>query len=146
MGFYVRAVCEILVKNLWRSGFRDLLATDTQLLTRETRYMRSTCWNLKSPWHARFREWLVTQAKSRVTCETHFLLFFECDFSHSLPTLYIPSLPTKCKKEYLQETFEKETLAKHLRVRDCFTHNPLHHFSKISIYSHLSIYISLRGS
>ena len=25
----------------------------------------------------------------------------------------------KKKKEYLQETFERETLAKHLRVRDC---------------------------
>ena len=56
-------------------------------------------------WPAKFTVWLL----------------FEFDFSHSLLTLYKPSLPMKCKKkkEYLQETFERETLAKHLRVRDC---------------------------
>jgi len=48
-------------------------------------------------------------------------LLFECDFSHSLPTLYKPSLPMICKKkEYLfKKLLREKTLTKHLRVRDC---------------------------
>ena len=140
MGFYVRAMCESLVKNLWRSGFPDL----------PCHY-----WPAKwATWKAHAGIWrvidkldFVSDSWLRPSCEWPVkptaCCFLECDFSHSLPTLYKPSLPMKCKKKkeyFLKKLLRGETLAKHLRVRDCFTHNPLHHFSKVSIYT------SLRGS
>ena len=69
-------------------------------------------------------------------------LFFSVSFLISLQTLYKPSLPTKCKKnkEYSQETFERKNPSQTLESYRLFTHNPLHYFSRVSIYSYLSIY------
>ena len=76
VGFYVRVMCESLVKNLWRSGFHNRLTTASQLLTRETSQVWNTWWNLKSPWQAGFRKWLSTWAKLRMTREIHCLIAF----------------------------------------------------------------------
>ena len=69
--------------------------------------------------------------------------FFSVSFLISLQTLYKPSLPTKCKKnkEYSQETFERKNPSQTLESYRLFTHNPLHYFSRVSIYSYLSIYM-----
>ena len=98
------------------------LVIGSRLLTCETSYVRSTCWNL-SLWQAGFCESFATQAKSRVTCETLYLIIFSMSFLISLQILYKPSLLTKCKKnkEYSEKLLKEKTLAKHLRVRDCLS-------------------------
>ena len=45
-------------------------------------------------------------------------------FTKSLPTLYIPSLPTNCNECFLKKKHHKI----YLRVRDCYTYNHLHIF------------------
>ena len=48
-------------------------------------------------------------------------LFWICLFSYLYQYYINPHYPRNCKKnkEFLQETFKRETPAKHLRVRDC---------------------------
>ena len=75
----------------------------------------------------------------------------DCFLSLTFPILYQhyinPHCPWSVRRMSIHKKLLREkTHAKYLRVRDCFTHNPLHHFFKVSIYSHLSIYTSLRGS
>ena len=92
VGFYIRALCESLVKNLWISGFHD-------------------CWPAKhATWEAHAGIWRVldmldfaSNSRLRLSREWPAKLtacyFLECDFSHSLPTLYKSLLSTKCKKK-----------------------------------------------
>ena len=90
--------------------------------TRETSYMRSTYWNLKSIWQAGFHKSFATQAKLRVTRKTLCLIILVMSFCVPLPTLYKPSLPTKCKRRTRsihKKLLREKTLAKHLWVRDC---------------------------
>ena len=105
--FNVRAVCESLVKNLWRSGFR--------VLTREYWLVKQATWEA----HARIWrviEKLVFASDSQLRLSHEWATkptaycFLECDFSHSLPTLYKPSLRTKCKKEYFLKKLLREKL------------------------------------
>ena len=63
--------------------------------------------------------WLKPSRKWPIKLTTW--LLFECDFSHSLPTMYRPSLPMKCKKSIHKKILREKNLAKHLRVRDCLS-------------------------
>ena len=50
-------------------------------------------------------------------------------FTHTI----IPSLPMKCKECFL----EIKPLQKHLKVRDCYTHNYLHIFSRLPLHLYM---------
>ena len=94
--FNVRVGCESLVKICEESEVRNWLAIDSWVNNPQ-----------KVTWEAYARIWTVfarlyfashfsTQAKSRVTHETHYLNLFEMCFSHFfLPTLYKSTLSTK---------------------------------------------------
>ena len=144
MGFYVRAMCESLVKNLWRSGFPDLPCHywPAKWVTWKA---HAGIWRvidrlvfMSDLWLRPSREW---PAKPTACC------ILECAFLILYQHYINPYYPWNVRRRsFFEENFERETLTKHLRVRDCFTHDPLHHFSKVSIYSHLSTYASMRGS
>ena len=95
---------------------------DSRLLTCETGHMRSTCWNLKSLWQARFCESFTTQAKLRVTRKTIYLIsFWVCLFSFLYQHYINPHYPRNVRRIRIihKKLLREKTLAKHLRVRDC---------------------------
>ena len=61
-------------------------------------------------------------------------------YTFSIPSLYIPILPTNVK-----ESFWEKTLQKYLRVRNCYTNNFLQICLWNFLISYLSISIPLRG-
>ena len=73
---------------------------------------------------------------SHETHTKHFVLS-NCHFWYtlSMPTLFIPTLPTD-----VEECFWEKTLATNLGVRDCDTHISLHNYLCIFLNSYLSIF------
>ena len=65
----------------------------------------------------------ILQVRPSREIPTKHSILLNCHFWYTLsvPTLYIPPLPT-----YVEEWFWEKTLATNLRVRDCYTHNSLH--------------------
>lgn len=76
----------------WRFCEEEDFATSSWLSTCVIGYGRSTYWNLKSFWQARFCESFATQAKSWLTHETLCLISLVVSFHIPLPILYKPSL------------------------------------------------------
>ena len=72
--------------------------------------------------------------------------FLSVPFLIPLPTLF-PHYPRNVRRtrSIHKKLLREKTLAKHLRVRDCLP-IILCHFSRVYIYSYLSIYTSLRSS
>ena len=132
---------------MWEFGEEFVKKWFSQLALRLTR----DCWPAKQTWEAHAGIWRVLDrldfASDSWPAKLIACCFLEYDISHYLPTLYKPSLSAKCKKEYFLKKFLREKPKPNTwELKIVFTHNPLHHFSKFFIYSHLSIYTSLRGS
>ena len=60
-------------------------------------------------------------------------------YTLSLPTLYIPPLPTD-----VEECFERKPYPQHLRVRDCYTYISLYNPLWFFLNSYISISISFK--
>ena len=109
------------VRVWWRICEDEDFATSLWLLTRETGHVRSTCWNLKSLWQTLFRESLhdLSQVVSdpRNSLIDYFLVcLFSFLYQHFI-NLHYPWNVT-CWMS-IHKKILRETLGKHLRVRDC---------------------------
>ena len=138
---------------MWEFGEESMKKWFSQLALQLTR----DCWPAKQTWEVHVGIWRVldrldfmSDSRLRPSYEWPAKLiaccFLECDISHYLPTLYKPSLSAKCKEYFLKKFLREKPKPNTWELKNFFTHNPLYHFSKVFIYSHLSIYTSLRGS
>ena len=91
VGFNVNVECESLVKIYEEGEFMIGL----RLTPRERPHEKHMLESEQSYARPDFASHFVTQAKLRVTYETHCLNFLSVLFLIPLPTLYKPTLPTK---------------------------------------------------
>ena len=118
MGFNIRVMCESLVKNLWRWGFRDWLTTaDLRNKLREKHMLEFeeslTGWILQ-----------VIRYSGQVTNHPRNSLpdyFLVCLFSFLYKHYINPHYPRNVRRtrSIHKKLLREKTLAKHLRVIDC---------------------------
>ena len=113
VGLFVRDECERLVKNQESKKNQCNSWLALEKLARRVTLERPRVKHMNRSWRVmpscQIREYFARKAISRGTREILCLVKQKSDLPNSLLTLYIPSLPTKCKKCFQKENPSKNT-------------------------------------